>query len=141
MARAAQRKAPETDKLRRNLSFQPQTIDEEARTFWQLRQRNACQALYGDEVLLVSSETILPPRLPGMAVLDSHNRSSVLNHLGRVIEWKIVNRELLVKIELAQGERGQHALISSRAGFFTRSLLATEFTNLKRQTRGTARRF
>lgn len=117
MARAVQRKAPETDRLKRNLSFQPQTIDEDARTFWAVAATETPVARwYGSEILLVSSESVLPPRLNGLPVLDSHDRSSVLNQLGRVVEWKIVARELLVKIELAEGERGQHALDLVKSG-------------------------
>lgn len=117
MARAAQRKAPETDRLKRNLSFQPQTIDEDARTFWAVAATETPVATwYGSEILLVSPASIEAARLDGLPVLDSHDRSSVLNHLGRVVEWKIVARELLVKIELAEGERGQHALDLVKSG-------------------------
>lgn len=117
MARAAQRKAPETDRLKRNLSFKPQTIDEDARTFWAVAATETPVARwYGSEILLVSSASIEAARLDGLPVLDTHDRSSVLNHLGRVIEWKISGRELLVKIELAEGERGQHALDLVKSG-------------------------
>ena len=117
MARAAQRKAPETDRLKRNFSFQPQTIDEDARTFWAVAATETPAARwYGSEILLVTPESVLPPRLDGLPVLDSHDRSSILSHLGRVVEWKIVARELLVKIELAEGERGQHALDLVKSG-------------------------
>jgi HK97 family phage prohead protease len=117
MAKAAMRKAPDTDNLRRNLSFQPQTIDEEARTFWAVAATETpVPRWYGSEILSVSEGSIEARRLDGLPVLDSHNRSSVLNHLGRVIEWKIVGRELLVKIELADGERGQHALDLVKSG-------------------------
>lgn len=117
MARAAQRKTPDTEKLKRNFSFQPQTIDEEARTFWAVAATETpVTRWYGSEVLLVSEAAIEAGRLDGLPVIDSHDRSSVLNVLGRVIEWKIIGRELLVKIELAEGERGQHALDLVKSG-------------------------
>lgn len=125
MARAAQRKAPETDRLKRNLSFQPRTIDEDARTFWAVAATETPVARwYGSEILLVSSASIEAARLDGLPVLDSHDRSSVLNHLGRVIEWKISGRELLVKIELAEGERGQHALDLVKSGMLHKVSIA-----------------
>ncbi|MCY1664587.1 prohead protease/major capsid protein fusion protein [Rhizobium sp. SL86] len=117
MAKSATRKAPDTDNLRRNWSFKPDTLDEEQRTVWAVAATETpVRTWYGSELLRCQRTAIDAGRMKLLPVIDTHDRSSILNTLGQVVEHQIEGRSLLVKIAFADSERGRHAFDLVRSG-------------------------
>jgi HK97 family phage prohead protease len=117
MAKSATRKSPDTDNLRRKWSFKPDTLDEEQRTVWAVAATETpVRTWYGSEVLRCQRTAIDAGRMKLLPVIDTHDRSSILNTLGQVVEHQIEGRSLLVKIAFADSERGRHAFDLVRSG-------------------------
>lgn len=121
MGRAAPRKSPSGGDLHRNWSFQPDTLNEKERTVEAIAATETpVRQWYGYEILRCTDTAVVTTRLAGLPVIDSHDRSSVLNILGQVTEYRFEKRQLVVRIRFAEGERGQAALDLVKSGMLSK---------------------
>lgn len=115
------RKSQSAGNLHRNWSFQPDTLDEKERTVEAIAATEApVRQWYGYEILQCIDTAVVTTRLAGLPVIDSHDRSSILNILGQVTEYRFEKRQLIVRIRFAEGERGQAALDLVKSGMLSK---------------------
>jgi HK97 family phage prohead protease len=106
------------DQKTRPVPFQPSSFDGENRTVEAVIATETPVQIYRGvaEVLLNSPSTVNTARLIGAPLLDSHNRSSIDNVIGRIEKFRFEGRKLVATIRFDTGRRAEEALAKVRDG-------------------------